>query len=195
MSTIKKSKGRGRPRGFDPEQAIATAQALFHEHGYDGVGIAALTQALGINPPSFYAAFGSKAQLFDRVLARYSASGLPIDDLLVPGRPPDATLGALLEVAARTYAADPRQRGCLVLESARDGHACESVACAGRLKAASRERLRAFVAVTHPAQADAVSDYMVATMSSLSACAREGWDAKRLLAVADLAKAGLAILS
>ena len=61
---------RGRPRRFDPDAAVATAQQLFHARGYDAVSVADLTEALGINPPSFYAAFGSKAGLYARILDR-----------------------------------------------------------------------------------------------------------------------------
>ena len=55
-----KQKARGRPRGFDFERALAVAQALFHDKGYDAVGVAELTEAIGINPPSFYAASGAR---------------------------------------------------------------------------------------------------------------------------------------
>ncbi|EBS2214731.1 TetR/AcrR family transcriptional regulator, partial [Salmonella enterica subsp. enterica serovar Newport] len=53
--TTKYSRTPGRPRQFDPEQAIETAQHLFHSRGYDAVSVADLTKAFGINPPSFYA--------------------------------------------------------------------------------------------------------------------------------------------
>ncbi len=57
MTTTKQGRTPGRPRQFDAEQAIETAQRLFHARGYDAVSVADLTQAFGINPPSFYAAF------------------------------------------------------------------------------------------------------------------------------------------
>ena len=108
---------RGRPRRFDADEAVATAQRLFHARGYDAVSIADLTRALGINPPSFYAAFGSKAGLYARVLCRYGdTSAIPLTDFLRPDRPVAEALGALLEAAARHYAADPGIAGCLVLE-------------------------------------------------------------------------------
>ena len=37
---------RGRPRAFDREAALATASTLFHAHGYEGVGVAALADAI-----------------------------------------------------------------------------------------------------------------------------------------------------
>ncbi len=53
------------------DAAIDTAMKLFHARGYDAVGVAELGEELGITPPSFYAAFGSKAGLLERVLKRY----------------------------------------------------------------------------------------------------------------------------
>ncbi|MDN8693976.1 hypothetical protein Q0M89_14505, partial [Staphylococcus aureus] len=73
-----------------------------------------------INPPSFYAAFGNKAGLYERVLDRYAETrAIPFDELLRPDRPVAEALSAVLEIAARRYAADPDATGCLVLESTR----------------------------------------------------------------------------
>lgn len=46
--TTKHSRTPGRPRQFDPEQAIETAQHLFHSRGYDAVSVADLTKAFGM---------------------------------------------------------------------------------------------------------------------------------------------------
>ncbi len=182
---------RGRPRRFNPEAALAIGQAMFHEHGYDGVGLAALTAALAIKPPSFYAAFGSKARFFERVLDRYCASALPVEKILCDGRPVADALAALLVDAARTYAADPNARGCLVLEAARSSIDGESAMLARTVAQRNRNRIRHFVAQAHPAAADAVTDMIVHTMSGLSACAREGLSVERLTAVACTAMIGI----
>src|SRR6185369_13174969 len=71
---------KGRPRQFDTEKALDAALLLFWRHGYEGTSLAALTQAMGINVPSLYAAFGNKEELFKKVLDRYiqrPASYLP----------------------------------------------------------------------------------------------------------------------
>lgn len=62
---------RGRRRGFDEQQALETAMDVFWEHGYEATSVSQLCSAIGINPPSLYAAFGSKAQLFLDVLDYY----------------------------------------------------------------------------------------------------------------------------
>ncbi|WP_101674176.1 TetR/AcrR family transcriptional regulator [Alloalcanivorax mobilis] len=182
---------RGRPRGFDTETALDTGQRLFHASSYDAVGLAALTDALGVKPPSFYKAFGSKAAFFSRVLERYAQSALALDDILQPGRPPAQALAALLESAARTYTQDPEQRGCLVLEAARGQDGDDSATHARRVAEQRRNRIRQFIARTHPECAAAVTDFVTSTMSGLSASAREGMDQTRLMEVARIAIAGL----
>jgi len=64
----------GRPRAFDVDGALDRATPVFWRNGYDGASLAELTQAMGINPPSLYAAFGSKRGLFRAVVDRYADS-------------------------------------------------------------------------------------------------------------------------
>jgi AcrR family transcriptional regulator len=71
---------KGRPREFDPRKALDAALMLFWRHGYEGTSLAALTDAMGINMPSLYAAFGNKEMLFRKALDAYMqrpASYLP----------------------------------------------------------------------------------------------------------------------
>jgi TetR/AcrR family transcriptional regulator, repressor for divergent bdcA len=190
----KKLPTRGRPRGFDAETALETGQRMFHARGYEAVGLAALTDALGIKPPSFYRTFGSKAAYFARILKRYSQSVLALEDILRPGRPPEEALADLLQRAACTYARDPALRGCLVLEATRGRDDDESAILARRTAQVRREQIRTFVAKTNPGVADVVTDYVASTMSGLSASAREGMSEARVLKVASAAAAGLTSL-
>ncbi len=61
----------GRPRAFDIEEALERALKVFQRKGYEGSSLAELTEAMGINPPSLYAAFGNKEGLFRKALDRY----------------------------------------------------------------------------------------------------------------------------
>lgn len=188
--------GRGRPRAFDPEAALAIGQRMFHAAGYDAVGLSALTDALGIKPPSFYGAFGSKAAFFERVLERYASTQLALAEILRADRAPAEALAELLVRAAQTYARDPHCPGCLVLEAARGNDESESAVLARRIAERRRAQVRAFVARSFPEQAAAVSDYVTTVMSGLSASAREGMSEARLRAVARAAGEGLhALLS
>ncbi|RYF38022.1 MAG: TetR/AcrR family transcriptional regulator [Cytophagaceae bacterium] len=68
----KNANGRmGRPVGFDKEAALEAAMLLFWEHGFEGTSMADLTQAMGINASSVYAAFKDKQSLFELVVKRY----------------------------------------------------------------------------------------------------------------------------
>ncbi len=171
---------------------MATAQGLFHARGYDAVSVADITAALGINPPSFYAAFGSKAGLYARVLERYNAANaVPLAGLLREDRPVSECLGGVLEEAARYYAVNPEAAGCLVLEGVRcDDARARDAALAYNL--AAEDVIRAYVAGRCPEQADQLTDFVSTTMAGLSAKARSGHDLDQLLATARLASLAVA---
>lgn len=106
---------RGRPRAFDRDAALDTAVHLFWERGYEGTSLADLTAAMGINAPSFYAAFGNKEALFREAVERYGQ---------LFGHPP-AHGGTAREIVehwlrdtAREYVVAGRPRGCLVVLAA-----------------------------------------------------------------------------
>ena len=188
--TTEISKPRGRPRRFDPVEALAIAQQLFHAKGYDAVSVADLTKALGINPPSFYAAFGSKAALYSRILDRYAVSGaIPLQQILRADRPVGESLAEVLVAAARAYA-DPEASGCLVLEGTHSNEAqAREAACVFHV--AAQDAIRRFIAERHPEDADRLSDFVCTTMAGLSASARHGQSLERLEATARLAGTAL----
>ena len=190
--TTKTMPARGRPRRFDPEEAVATAQRLFHERGYDGVSVADLTKALGINPPSFYAAFGSKAGLYGRILDRYALTGaVPLVEILSVDRPLAVSLAQVLEQAARSYVADACATGCMVLEGTRcNDPEARDAAC--DFHVAAQDVIRKSIAERYPLEADRLTDFISTTMAGLSASARHGQSLERLLATARLAGVALA---
>lgn len=61
----------GRPRKFDRAAALERALDVFWRKGFAPASIAELCAAMGINPPSLYAAFGNKAQLFLEAVDHY----------------------------------------------------------------------------------------------------------------------------
>ncbi|CAD7713529.1 HTH-type transcriptional repressor BdcR [Xanthomonas hydrangeae] len=185
--TTNTSRARGRPRGFDPEAAVVDAQQLFHARGYDAVSVADLTKALGINPPSFYAAFGSKAGLYARVLDRYADTGaIPLQQILGAERPLAESLAQVLEQAARNYAADAAAPGCLVIEGTRCNDPDAREAASG-FHVAAQAVIRHRIAAQYPQEADRLTDFVATTMAGLSASARHGYSLERLLSTAQLA--------
>jgi TetR/AcrR family transcriptional repressor for divergent bdcA len=192
MVTTNISRARGRPRRFDPEEAVDAAQRLFHARGYDAVSVADVTDALGINPPSFYAAFGSKAGLYARVLNRYNgAHAIPLGELLRLDRPVGPCLAAVLEEAARYYSADPVASGCMVLEGTRSNDP-DAREAARAFNLAAERLIHDYIAARHPQEAQRLTDFVSTTMSGLSAKARNGHGVDQLLATARLAGLALA---
>jgi TetR/AcrR family transcriptional repressor for divergent bdcA len=192
MSTTKISRPRGRPRRFDPDAVVAIAQELFHARGYDAVSVADVTEALGINPPSFYAAFGNKAGLYSRVLARWaSTEAIPLAEILSPDRPVAEALAAVLEDAVRRYAANPEAGGCLVLEGTRCNDT-EAREAALAFNLGAELAIRDYIAARYPEQAQEVADFVSTTMSGLSAKARNGHGLAQLQATARLASLAIA---
>src|SRR5476649_1825366 len=61
----------GRHREFDVEKALDAALCVFWRKGYEGASYADLTEAVGVERPALYSAFGNKEALFRRALARY----------------------------------------------------------------------------------------------------------------------------
>ncbi|MET1027826.1 MAG: TetR/AcrR family transcriptional regulator [Dongiaceae bacterium] len=196
MSTTQKSnppvRSRGRPRAFDLEEALGKAQGLFHARGYDAVSVADLTEALGINPPSFYAAFGSKADLYSQALERYvRLEGLNFATLIAPDKPLAEGLAAVLHAAAANYSANPQAPGCLVIEGARDTVDPAAGNNARAMWHKGRDELHRVIARRDPDRAEALTDYMIAVMAGLSSGARDGLSHERLHAIAQMASAQL----
>lgn len=65
---------RGRPRSFDRDHALERVMELFWVKGYEGAQLTELTTAIGVTPPSFYAAFGSKEAAFREAVDLYVAT-------------------------------------------------------------------------------------------------------------------------
>jgi len=66
-------KPRGRPRSFDRDAALAAAMRVFWRKGFEATSISDLTEAMNLNPPSLYSAFGDKEQLFLEAVESYSS--------------------------------------------------------------------------------------------------------------------------
>ncbi|MGF6933581.1 AcrR family transcriptional regulator [Paraburkholderia sp. UCT70] len=71
MPTVEKKRGRGRPRAFNVDSALDRAVEIFWKKGYEGADLDTLTNAMEINRPSLYAAYGDKRALFFKAVERY----------------------------------------------------------------------------------------------------------------------------
>lgn len=185
MIDIKKGRGRGRPRALDEDQALDVAMAAFRQRGYDGVGIADLCKRLGVTPPSLYNMFGSKADLYARVIARYEAGSGGFAASAVEGaKTLDEAAHALLAAASNAYAANPNGAGCLVIEGTRN--CSEEAACAiGDERRAATLAFLESVATDHEAgNPKSWGLHILTAMTGLSGAARHGVSHADLSAIA-----------
>lgn len=107
-----------RSREFDIDQAVDRAMDLFWRRGYADTSLPDLLKELSIGSGSFYAAFGSKEQLYVRSLDRYiSLQGRDLEAALDEGGEIRPAVRRLLASLVETDLADPA-RGCLVVSTA-----------------------------------------------------------------------------
>ncbi len=107
-----------RPREFDVDHAVDAALQVFWQKGYEGTSLTALTDALGINRPSLYAAFGSKEALFLRAVDRYVAGpAAPVSAAMEADAARDVAFRMMRFYADATGQPD-RPRGCLLVQGA-----------------------------------------------------------------------------
>ncbi|MDU8927180.1 TetR/AcrR family transcriptional regulator [Alisedimentitalea sp. MJ-SS2] len=104
---------------YDREDLLDRAIELFRRQGYAGTSTAELVEALGVNRKSMYAEFGSKQELFEAALERYSDVNLT--RVLAPIEHPDASADAI-RTAFDSYASASEGAfnglGCLMANSA-----------------------------------------------------------------------------
>jgi AcrR family transcriptional regulator len=108
----------GRPRTFDTDAALESAMQVFWRKGYEGTSLSDLTTAMGVNPPSLYAAFGSKEALFRKAMDRYEQGpgGYTPKALLAPTARDVAE--QLLAGAVALHGTPRNPKGCLGVQGA-----------------------------------------------------------------------------
>lgn len=166
---------------------------LFWRHGYEGVSVGDLTAAIGIAPPSLYAAFGSKALLYREALDRY-ATGPGALDLSILDQAADLRDGVGAVLAAAIASVSASGRACMILGGMLACHrdhemlARDLVDHRRRFEQLLGEKLARWLS---PAEAAAVARYLVAVMQGISVHARDGATPSELESIADHAMAAL----
>jgi AcrR family transcriptional regulator len=190
----------GRPRNFDVNQALDRALEVFWRKGYEGATLCDLTAAMGINPPSLYAAFGNKEGLFRRALDRYAETRAQfVHDALAKPKVRDA-VAALLKGTADFLTEKCNPAGCLLVQGiAGAGEHDECIKdelCARRAATEQlvRERLkRAKAEGDLPKQADpaALARFVATVTQGMSVQAKAGATRAELRRVAETALSAL----
>ena len=107
----------GRPRSFDRQEALRRAMNVFWALGYEGTTLVDLLEAMGnITPTSFYAAFGSKEELFrEAVQLNNTTFGTNMVRNLNAQATARASIEALLRTAVNVFCETDHPRGCMTV--------------------------------------------------------------------------------
>lgn len=172
---------------------------LFWRHGYEGTSIADLTQALGITPPTLYAAFGSKEQLYQTVLSYYSLhEGVDRERAMEEESSSYRAFECYLRQAAHDFSSPGRPSGCMI-STASLQCAVENVTAAqstAKMRAATLEVMEAKLDEARargelPEQTDtqALARFFGAILQGMSVQAIDGASTAELEAIVDMAMA------
>lgn len=109
-------RSRGRPRLFDEEAALDRITALFWQKGYSQTSMADLVAASGIHRSSLYSTFGTKEELFAKVLRRYLAARMEgFATLIQTAGPGVEGIHTFLELLRNEAISGGGQDGCLLV--------------------------------------------------------------------------------
>jgi AcrR family transcriptional regulator len=186
-------KPRGRPRSFDRDAALDAAMEVFWRKGYEATSISDLTDAMGINPPSLYAAFGDKEQLFMAAIERYSDErGESCPYACEPTA--RGAIQRLLTYMANELTGSGHPRGCMMMMAATTSSNASEVlqkALAAK-RAGARESMKGRIRqgikegdVPADTDAGALADFFSTVVAGMSMQARDGASRKSLLATVD----------
>jgi AcrR family transcriptional regulator len=176
----------GRPRSFDRAAALEVAVEQFWRRGYEDTSIATLTAAMGVSPPSLYAAFGDKHALFEEASAAYfrrTCEGLDQAAELPTAR---EAVARTLDDTARVHTDAATPPGCMMLTEPRLAAQREE------LHRRLRDRLERGVRdgdLAPGTPTDRWATFLVAVLRGMSGCARDGGTLEDLRAIAATAMA------
>ncbi|MCP3724461.1 TetR/AcrR family transcriptional regulator [Paraburkholderia sp. CNPSo 3272] len=201
-STKKDSRPRGRPRAYDPHEALARARDTFWRNGYAGTSLDDLSEATGMNRPSLYGAFGDKHALYLQTMERYVEAGrAAMESALDSAVPLREALMRVFDGALGWYLpAHDAARGCLLIgtaavEAVNDDAVRERLAAGLRtFDKAFERRLRAALAqgeLPPDASAPMLARLASALLHSMALRARAGDSRASLRA---MAVAGVALI-
>lgn len=186
----------GRPLSFDRDKALEQAMLVFWRHGYESSSLSDLTAAMGISPPSIYASFGHKKQLFLEAVKLYLSGPVTPESIINEAATArDAVLG-LLTASAIGFTGRKTPQGCLLASSA---ISCSAAARDVQLElAAIRHKIELHLKekivnailkgeLPNHSDATALAGLVMAVIQGLSTLARDGANREKLMLIVDAA--------
>jgi AcrR family transcriptional regulator len=160
----------------------------FWRNGYEGTTVAKLTEAIGITPPSLYAAFGDKDQLFEAAAAWYFAGVRRQSEKALSLPTLRESLAEMLHLSAYSHTSEDTPPGCFLALEPRLAEHRETL----------RRRIAERVAqgidegeVPEGSDPELIADYIMAVHHGMAARARDGGTTTELLAIADMGLSAL----
>jgi AcrR family transcriptional regulator len=156
---------------------------LFWSRGYDATSVSELTEAMGITPPSLYAAFGDKKRLFLEAVDRYQAGPGSFAQRALDEPTAERAMRRLLMDTIASFCDPKHPKGCMVVLAATNCTVESSDvldALTDRRRAAERvirDRIAAGLAASELSagtDVDALAGMIVTTLYGLSIKARDG---------------------
>lgn len=188
------SRRTGRPLSFDRDGALVAAMRLFWQHGYEATSVADLTRAMGITPPSLYAAFGDKRRLFLETVDRYLGGAGAVAQGIESAVSARDAARDLLTAAVIGDTGDDSPPGCLLASSIVSSSTAaadvrEALAEIRRgIEAALRERIERDVAAgLLPGDTDAemLAGHVFAVVQGMSTLAKDGAGRDKLMRIVE----------
>jgi len=180
-----KRRKAGRPLSFDRDAALHAAMLTFWRHGYESTSVADLTTAMGITPPSLYAAFGDKKQLFRASVDLYRTGSITSDTLIDDAPSARDAARALLEASAIGFTGHDTPQGCLLATATLScsSDAADVQAEVASIRGAIEARLKARMDAENLQDTDALAGHVMAVIQGMSTLARDGARREKLLAI------------
>jgi AcrR family transcriptional regulator len=190
-------RGRGRPREFDVDAALAKAARVFRERGYHATSISDLTEAMQLASGSVYKAFKDKRAVFlaafDREAGIY---GDKVRDILNADKPGRDRMRDLLTVIADLSHGVEGKRGCLLVGCAAELDTFDSE-IARRVTTALRKRETQIIELLRQGRADrsipstidvnATARLMLCVLQGMRVIAKTGRSRAEMGAIVDTA--------
>lgn len=110
------TKRRGRPAKYDQDEVLEKAMGVFWQKGLTATSLDELSDAMGMNRPSIYNAFGDKESLYRKSFAAFvKRISAKLDAILDKDLPLKEALLQYYEHVLKEYVQDEESLGCFVI--------------------------------------------------------------------------------